>query len=58
MQIHEEKQRKLRRYKEEKEGLVKSSSKETCEFLLREISINENKLEKSNQKLNSICAAN
>lgn len=37
MQIHEEKQRKLRRYKEEKEGLVKSSSKETCEFLLREV---------------------
>jgi len=38
----------LVRYKEEKEGLVKSSTKETCDFLLKEISINENKLEKAN----------
>lgn len=37
---------------------MKSSTKETCDFLLKEISINENKLEKANQKLNSICAAN
>lgn len=37
MQINDEKQRKLRRYKEEKEGLVKSSNKETCDFLLKEV---------------------
>lgn len=40
MQINEEKQRKLKRYREEKEGRVKSSSKETCEYLLKEVNYN------------------
>jgi len=36
-QIQDEKHRKLKRYKEEKEGLAKASTKETCDFLLREV---------------------
>ena len=36
-EINEEKQKKLKRYKDEKEGLVKTSTKETCDFLLREV---------------------
>ena len=46
--IDEEKEKKLQRYKEEKEGKVKANNKETCEALLREISVHENKLEKAN----------
>ena len=35
--IQEEKEKKLQRYKEEKEGKVKVNNKETCEALLREV---------------------
>ncbi|KRX11156.1 hypothetical protein PPERSA_10923 [Pseudocohnilembus persalinus] len=59
-QIKSEKQKKLERYSKEKRGETggKSASKQTCESLLREISVHENKLEKSNQKLNEIVAQN
>jgi hypothetical protein len=35
--ISEEKEKKLIRYKDEKEGKVKVNNKETCEALLREV---------------------
>jgi len=47
-EIDGEKMKKLNRYREEKIGTSKSSNKETCEALLRDISIHENKLEKAN----------
>ncbi|KAL4455296.1 hypothetical protein ABPG74_012448 [Tetrahymena malaccensis] len=56
--INEEKKKKLERYREEKDGKAKVNNKETCEALLREVSIHENKLEKANQKLNEIVARN
>lgn len=46
--INEEKSKKLERYKEEKEGKAKVNNKETCEALLKEVSVHENKLEKAN----------
>ncbi|EGR31553.1 hypothetical protein IMG5_107730 [Ichthyophthirius multifiliis] len=56
--INVEKQKKLERYRDEKQGVQKSNNKETCEALLREVSVHENKLEKANQKLNEIVARN
>jgi cell division protein FtsB len=37
---------------------LQSNQKESCDALLREISVYENKLEKANQKLNEIVAHN
>lgn len=48
----------MTKYKEEKEGKVISTNKESCETILREISVYENKLEKANQKLNEIVSNN
>jgi len=37
--IDEEKEKKLSRYSEEKSGKAKGSNKETCDYLLREVSL-------------------
>ncbi len=47
-QIKEEKDKKVRKLQEEKVKKPKGVNKTDCESLLQQISIHENKLEKSN----------
>lgn len=57
-QIKDEKDKKIKRIQEEKRSKPKGINKTDCESLLQQIQVHENKLEKSNQKLNKIVAQN